>query len=430
MGAPEDGAVMYQFACRLVLPLALLAAWAPPALAQSTDELFDDSQLHEIRLLLNSNDWARLKADFSSNTYYPADLEWRDVKVRNIGIRSRGLGTRNEFKPGLRVDMNRYASGQRFLGMRSLLLDNVYRDQSLMRERVSMKLFARLGLPVPRESHTRLYVNNEFVGLYAITEELGEDFVRRVFKKPESDEPDKGTLFEYKWIDEWNFGYLGADLEAYKTRFEARTHENDSMADLYGSVEELVRSANQSPVDRYLEDVDALVDLRKLMVYMGVEAFLADYDGLVGYKGMANFYLYRPEDSRQAQFIPWDKDQTFYDATRDIGHGLGNNELLRRALDVPELRAVFLDALERAANEAEALAEGASLPWMEGELVRGRDQIRASVVTDPGRWFSVNDFDDEVNRMIQFARTRPVFVRCQVDQWRHPGAPPRDCAAR
>ncbi|MBL8137829.1 MAG: CotH kinase family protein [Acidobacteria bacterium] len=421
---------MYQFACRLVLPLALLAAWALPALAQSTDELFDDSQLHEIRLLLNSNDWARLKADFSSNTYYPADLEWRDVKVRNIGIRSRGLGTRNEFKPGLRVDMNRYASGQRFLGMRSLLLDNVYRDQSLMRERVSMKLFARLGLPVPRESHTRLYVNNEFVGVYAITEELGEDFVRRVFKKPESDEPDKGTLFEYKWIDEWNFGYLGAELEAYKTRFEARTHENDSMVDLYGSVEELVRSANQSPVDRYLEDVDALVDLRKLMVYMGVEAFLADYDGLVGYKGMANFYLYRPEDSRQALFIPWDKDQTFYNATRDIGHGLGNNELLRRALDVPELRAVFLDALERAANEAEALAEGASLPWMEGELVRGRDQIRASVVTDPGRWFSVNDFDDEVNRMIEFARTRPVFVRCQVDQWRHPGAPPRDCAAR
>ena len=421
---------MYQFACRLVLPLALLTAWALPALAQSTDELFDDSQLHEIRLLLNSNDWARLKADFSSNTYYPADLEWRDVKVRNIGIRSRGLGTRNEFKPGLRVDMNRYASGQRFLGMRSLLLDNVYRDQSLMRERVSMKLFARLGLPVPRESHTRLYVNNEFVGVYAITEELGEDFVRRVFKKPESDEPDKGTLFEYKWIDEWNFGYLGAELEAYKTRFEARTHENDSMVDLYGSVEELVRSASQSPVDRYLEDVDALVDLRKLMVYMGVEAFLADYDGLVGYKGMANFYLYRPEDSRQALFIPWDKDQTFYNATRDIGHGLGNNELLRRALDVPELRAVFLDALERAANEAEALAEGASLPWMEGELVRGRDQIRASVVTDPGRWFSVNDFDDEVNRMIEFARTRPVFVRCQVDQWRHPGAPPGDCAAR
>jgi hypothetical protein len=76
------------------------------------------------------------------------------------------------------------------------------------------------------------------------------------------------------------------------------------------------------------------------------------------------------------------------------------------------------------------LAEGASLPWMEGELVRGRDQIRDAVVADPGRWFSVSDFDDEVNRMIEFARTRPVFVRCQVDQWRHPGAPPRDCAAR
>ena len=132
-----------------------------------------------------------LKADFSENTYYPADLEWRGLKLRNVGIRSRGLGTRNEFKPGLRVDMNRYASGQRFLGMRAVLLDNVYRDISGIRERVAMKLFARFGLPVPREAHARLSVNGEYAGVYVITEELGEDFVRRVFKKPESGEPDQ-----------------------------------------------------------------------------------------------------------------------------------------------------------------------------------------------------------------------------------------------
>ena len=422
---------MHPFPFRVVLLLlVLLAAMAaPPAWAQTSDELFDDSQLHDIRLLVNSDDWARLKADFSANTYYPADLEWRGVKVRNVGIRSRGLGTRNEFKPGLRVDMNRYASGQRFLGMRSVLLDNVYRDVSLVRERVSMKLFARFGLPVPRESHAKLFVNNEYVGVYVLTEELGEDFVRRVFKKPDSDEPDKGTLFEYKWIEEWNFGYLGADLDAYRTRFEARTHENDPIVELYGSIEELVRDVNQVPIERFLEDVGELVDLRKLMVYMGVEAFLADYDGLVGYKGMANFYLYRPEGARQAQFIPWDKDQTFFAANRNTGHGLGGNELLRRAIEIPELHAVFLETLEQAANEAEARADGAGLTWMEGELVRARDQIRGAVLADPGRWFGVTDFDDELDRMIEFARTRPAFVRCQVDNSRHPDAPARDCVA-
>ena len=424
--------MMLRMGRHLWLSLAVTLAAAvtpPPAAAQTTDELFDDTVLHEMRLLVNSADWAKLKAEFTANTYYPADLEWRGVKVRNVGIRSRGLGTRNEFKPGLRVDMNRYASGQRFLGLRSLILDNVYRDVSLARERVAMKLFAKFDLPVPRESHATLFVNNEYVGVYVFTEELGEDFVRRVFKKPDSDEPDKGTLFEYKWLDGWNFQYLGPDLEAYQPRFEARTHENDSIVDLLGPIEELVRRVTQVPADRFVAEVGEVVDLTKLMIYMGVEAFLVDYDGLVGFKGMANFYLYRPETSRQAVFIPWDKDQTFFVADRDTGHGLGANELLRRSIDVPELHEVFLATLERAASEAEARPDGASLPWMEGELVRARDQIRDAVRADPGRWFGVQDFDDEMDRMIEFARTRPAFVRCQVDNSRHPDASPRSCSA-
>lgn len=415
---------------RVILPFvfALLAGLAAPAWAQTSDELFDDGVLHEIRLLVNSGDWAKLKSDFSANTYYPADLQWRGITVRNVGIRSRGLGTRNEFKPGLRVDMNRYAAGQRFLGMRSVLLDNVYRDVSLVRERVAMKLFAKFGLPVPRESHAKLFVNNEYVGVYVITEELGEDFVRRVFRKPDSDEPDKGTLYEYKWLDGWNFAYLGGDLDAYKPRFEARTHENDSTAELYAPIEELVRDVNEVPIERFVEEVGELLDLPRLMTYLGVEAYLADYDGLVGFKGMANFYVYRPEGARQAMLIPWDKDQTFFAANRDTGHGLGANELLRRAIEIPELHALFLDTLAQAADEAEARGSEGGQPWMERELVRARDQIRSAVLADPGRWFGVQDFEDESDRMLEFARTRPAFVRCQVGNSRNPGTP-RECTA-
>lgn len=415
---------------RLLSCLTLCGALlATPAAAQTADELFDDGTLHEIKLLLNSADWAKLKAEFETNTYYPADLEWRGVKVRNIGIRSRGLGTRNALKPGLRVDMNRYASGQRFLGLRSILLDNVYRDVSGIRDRIAMKLFSKFDLPAPRISHARLTVNGEYVGLYAVTEELGEDFVRRVFKKPDSDEPDKGYLFEYKWIEEWNFRYLGNDLDVYRTRFEARTHENDSMSDLYGPIEALVRAVNDAPGDRFVEDVGGLLDLTRFMVYAAVESFLVDYDGLVGFKGMANFYLYRPEDSTRAIFIPWDKDQAFFVANRDTGHGLGANELLRRAIAVPELHDVYLDTLEAAARVAEERGDGASTGWMEAEMVRAFDQIRDAVLADPGRWFGVDDIQAERDRMIEFARTRPRFVRCQVGNARRSDQAPETCTA-
>lgn len=404
-------------ACTLV---AALAAGVGPARAQTADDLFGGDTLHDIRLSLHSADWAKLKAEFLANTYYPADLEWRGVTVRNIGIRSRGLGTRNGIKPGLRVDMNRYASGQRFLGLRSVLLDNVYRDVSGIRDRVSMKLFARMGVPAPRISHARLFVNGEFAGVYAVVEELGEDFVRRVFRLPDSDEPDKGTLYEYKWLDDWKFGYLGTDLDVYRQRFEARTHENDSTSDLYQPIEELVRTVNETSGDRFVSEVGELLDLPQLMRYFAIETFLVDYDGLVGYKGMANFYLYRPEYTRRATMIPWDKDQTFFAANRDTGHGIGGNELLRRAIDVPALHAIFLDTLDEAARVAEERADGASRGWLEEEIVRAHDLIARDVERDPGRWFGVQDFADEYDRMLEFARTRPAFARCQADNARRP----------
>src|SRR5687767_615585 len=82
------------YGVRLVLVLALLCG-ARSAGAQSMEEFFDDSTLHEVRLTLNSKDWSALKANFKENIYYPAALKWKGVTVANVGIRSRGLGSRS-----------------------------------------------------------------------------------------------------------------------------------------------------------------------------------------------------------------------------------------------------------------------------------------------------------------------------------------------
>ncbi|MCC6991488.1 MAG: spore coat protein CotH, partial [Acidobacteria bacterium] len=71
--------------------VALVMAGAAPAGAQSADELFDAGALRDIRLVLHSADWQKLKDNFQDNTYYPADFTWNGVTVRNVGIRSRGL---------------------------------------------------------------------------------------------------------------------------------------------------------------------------------------------------------------------------------------------------------------------------------------------------------------------------------------------------
>src|SRR5262245_30058989 len=131
---------------RTVIPavlagLVLAAVAVPPAAAQTTDDLFNPAALQRIDLMMNSSDWQKLKENFQENTYYPADLRWNGQAVRNSGVRSRGLGSRSGTKPGLRVDFDRYASDQTFLGLKSLVLDNLTQDPSGVKESVTMRMF-------------------------------------------------------------------------------------------------------------------------------------------------------------------------------------------------------------------------------------------------------------------------------------------------
>ena len=129
---------------------ALALAGATPAIAQSTDEFFDPNTIQEIRLTMNTRDLRTLHEKYLDNTYYTADVQWKGIRVRNAGVRSRGNSSRNDSKMALRVDADRYVTGQRFLGLKSFVLKNLWTDPSMLRERLAMTMFSRLGQPASR----------------------------------------------------------------------------------------------------------------------------------------------------------------------------------------------------------------------------------------------------------------------------------------
>src|SRR4029453_9202490 len=98
----------------------------------------------------------------------------------------------------------------------------------MVKERVAMRFYQRVGYPAPRVANARLFVNGEYAGLYGIVESIDKSFLRRVFGVNDrgSIEND-GYLYEYKWLDSYHFEYLGGELEQYATRFEAKTQEHD-----------------------------------------------------------------------------------------------------------------------------------------------------------------------------------------------------------
>ena len=83
---------------RLVLLALLIAPVA--ARAETSDDLFDIRTLHEVRLYIHSSDLGELRARYLEDFFVPADFEWRGIRVRNVGVRVRGLASRSAVKPG------------------------------------------------------------------------------------------------------------------------------------------------------------------------------------------------------------------------------------------------------------------------------------------------------------------------------------------
>jgi spore coat protein CotH len=415
--------------CARAFLLAGLLALPAAALAQTADELFDDSLVRDVRITINSNDWAALKENFKENIYYPCSIQVLGVTYHNVGIRSRGLGSRSDTKPGLRVDADRYAVDQTIAGLKSFVLDNLVQDPSMLKERLTMAFFRRMGLPAPREAHARLYINNQFSGLYAVVESIDKGFVGRTFGEDNHGGTENdGYLFEYDYTKEYKFEYLGSNLDEYKI-FDPKTHESQAAAQIWQPIEDMVQTMNQAPDSTFASDMAKYLDLGLFSKHIALEAFIGEDDGILGYAGLNNFYFYRFEDTTRSQFLVWDKDNTFAAADFPIMRNVNDNVLARRTLNLPEQRNRYLDTLLEAALSIDELdAETAVLDedgspisgpgWLEREITREYNQVRTFAQSDTFKPYSTQDFEEAYQRLLEFARNRSAYVRDEVKKIR------------
>jgi spore coat protein CotH len=380
--------------------------FASPAHAQTADDLFDGSAVQGIHVTMHWRDWDALRANFTSNDFYPADVTWNGVRVRNVGVRSRGLGSRSGIKPGLELNFAHYSSRGEFFGLRSLVLDNLTTDPSMIRERVAFAFMRRVGVPAPREAHAQLFVNDQSVGLYTIVEPVDTTFVQRVLGNS------NGVLFEYHWVEAFYATFPGDNLDVYRPLFEARSPELRSTFDLYDPIRELFRRINDAPADQFRDAVGAQLDLDASMRLIAAETVIAEWDGLLGYAGMNNFYLYRDAVSGQSRLLPWDADHSLHSATSPLLAGANENVLMRRALQDPVLRNRFFtyatDALRAASNDN----------WLAREIAGQSRQIREAALADSLKPYSNEEFDAALKELAAFAQSRTTFVAAQIQQLR------------
>lgn len=389
-----------------MLALALVAA--APARAQTSDDFFNPEVLQRLELWLNSSDWSKLRQNFQENTYYPADVTWNGQTVRNVGIRSRGLGSRSSSKPGLRVDFDRYSSGQQFLGLKSFVLDNLTQDNTGVKESVTMRFYTRLGIPAPRETFARLYVNGEYAGLYGLVESVDKTMMGRVFGSIGDDVQNDGYLFEYNYVlgSPWRFTYEGSALSPYKTRFDIKTNESHSESKIWGPIEELVRVANETSTGSFESAMTDRLDLPAFVRYIATQNFVADFDGFNGYDGMNNFYIYRLENSTRHVMIAWDEDNAFLQPDYPILMRIDENVLTNKLLANATYKTQYFTMLTEAADSAAT--------WLRQEMQRQLDMISEAMLADTLKPYSNSEHQAGRESLLAFPDARITYVRCEI----------------
>ena len=221
-----------------------------------------------------------------------------DETVANVGFRLRGNTSRNSAKKSFKVSFNEFVQGQKWKGVEKLNLNGEHNDVSIMRSRLSNQLLKYAGLPAARTSYVRLYINNEYKGLYLNVEHIDEEFLQRRFINDHT-----GNLFKCNYGA--NLKQIGGSASQYSGLYELKTNkaQND-----YSGLINFIDILNNTNQDQFTCAIHSVFDVDLYLRTLALEILMGHWDGYAG--NMNNYYLYeRPSDGKFV-FLEYDMDNT------------------------------------------------------------------------------------------------------------------------
>lgn len=254
------------------------------------------------------------------------------LELPDIGVRLKGVygSFRNlDQKAAFLLRFDEFDPDQEPLGLEKVALNNMVQDPSMIHEQLAYALFRDAGVPAPRTSYARVFVNDELYGLYATVEATDNNvYLEGWFGN------DDGNLYE---------GEYGSDFyPGWGPSFDLDNGTDVDFADI-----EALAAAFDAMNDpaTFVEDADAVIDVARYLQFAATEIFIGHWDGYAWTRN--NYFVYRGDDGRWT-FMPWGLDQTFFDYLPIWG---GDGRVQRMCGDsVPcrqQLAAAFVDVGQR-----------------------------------------------------------------------------------
>ncbi len=146
------------------------------------------------------------------------------------------------------------------------------------------------GIPSPRVTHTRVWLNDRELGLYVFKEGFDRHFIKRHFRDS------SGNLYD---------GGFCQDIDS-----ELEKDAGDGPDDL-SDLRALNEACTEAEPEQRRAQMKKFLEVEAFQVFMAFEMMACHWDGYVANRN--NYRIYFPPDSHRAWFLPHGMDQMFQD---------------------------------------------------------------------------------------------------------------------
>ncbi|WP_367568261.1 CotH kinase family protein [Lacrimispora sp.] len=440
----------------------------------------DKTEILDVQIIADENDWADMLDNATAEEYIPATVIINGTKIENVGIRPKGNSSLRTVaqddttdRYSFKIEFDHYISGQTWMGLDKIALNNMQGDSTYMKEYLSYDLMDYAGVEAPLYTFSNISVNGETWGFYLAVEVLEDSYAKRVYGndhgklyKPESmdmggsgqrnegnadgnrqrperlpaqeDIPTGNVPIQENLPDEdipegisqreqggpsgfGGFGgqsggatlqYTDDEISSYSTIFDSAVFDT--------SDKDFMRVINALKKLNAGEDLESAVDVEATLKYFAAHTILVNLDSYVS-NMCHNYYLY--EENGQLTMLPWDFNLAFggfqsgsassvvnFPIDTPVSNvSLEERPMIGKLLEVPEYLELYHSYLAE-------IVDGYFNSGLFEQTIDSLDSLISSYVeADPSTFYDYDSYKSSVAELKKLGLLRAQSVEGQLN---------------
>lgn len=400
-------------------------------------KLFDTSYVHSIDIVMDADDWQSFLDTAESEEYAICSVTVDGETVKNCAIRAKGNTSLSNVKQygndrySFKIEFDHYDDTLTYHGLDKLVLNNNIQDNTLMKDYLTYRMMAYMGVDAPLVNYAFITVNGEDFGLYLALEAVEESFLERSYGADYGElyKPDSISMGGGRGNGRPNMGDMPGGFGGMGSGDVSLIYsddEFDSYSNIFDSAKTAITSKDKTRLIASLkklntnEDIEDVVDVEQVIRYFVVHNFVDNFDSYTG-SMIHNYYLY--EKDGKLSMIPWDYNLAFGgfmggDATEMVNYPIDTPVSGGSVDSRPMLNWIFQS------EEYTALYHSIMQELIDGFFTSGEfetliDETYALIAPyarrDTNGFCTYAEFEQGVSTLKQFCLLRAESIQGQLD---------------